>query len=75
MLYVVLLAYAIRLPKIARTMFAKNVSNSYVRKTALSCSNNIDVQNDGFLLMSNIDWLHNSLPKNIDSDNGANHLA
>ena len=32
-----------------------------VRKTALHCSNNSDVQNDGFLPISRIDWLDSPL--------------
>ncbi|KAK4576431.1 hypothetical protein RGQ29_027121 [Quercus rubra] len=39
------------------------------RTTALQCSNNSDVQKDGFLHMSNVDWLHNNpLPLEISSD-------
>ena len=38
-----------------------------VRKTALRCSNNSDVQNDGFLPMSRIDWLDSPLSFDIGS--------
>ena len=46
-----------------------DLSSGCVRKTALQCSNNNDVQKDGFLRMSNVDWLHNNpLPLEISSD-------
>ncbi|KAK9989548.1 hypothetical protein SO802_029787 [Lithocarpus litseifolius] len=42
-----------------------DVSSGCVRKTALQCSkNNSDIQNDGFLLMSNVVWLDN--PKHLE---------
>ena len=36
------------------------MSSGCVRKTALQCSNNGDVQKDGFLRMSKVDWLDNN---------------
>ncbi|KAK9989082.1 hypothetical protein SO802_029321 [Lithocarpus litseifolius] len=46
-----------------------NVSSVCVRKTALQCSNNnSDIQNDGFLLMSNVDWLDKPKPLDISSN-------
>ena len=46
-----------------------DVSSGCVRKTALQCSkNNSDIQNDGFLLMSNVDWLDNPKPLEISSN-------
>ncbi|KAK7841105.1 g-type lectin s-receptor-like serine/threonine-protein kinase, partial [Quercus suber] len=46
-----------------------DVSSGCVRKTALQCSNNSDVQKDGFLRMSNVDWLdNNSMSLEISSD-------
>ena len=44
-----------------------NVSRDCARKTALRCSNNSDVQNDGFLPMSRIDWLDSPLSFDIGS--------
>ena len=38
-----------------------NVPRGCARETALHCTNNNDVQNDGFLLMTNIDWLDSPL--------------
>ncbi|XP_030930723.1 receptor-like serine/threonine-protein kinase SD1-8 [Quercus lobata] len=43
------------------------VSRDCVRKTALHCSNNSDVQNDGFLPMSRIDWPDSPLSFDIGS--------
>ena len=46
-----------------------NVSSGCERKTALQCSNNYsDVQNDRFLLMSNVDWLDNPKPLEMSSN-------
>ena len=46
-----------------------DVSSGCVRKTALQCSNNSDVQKDGFLRMSKVDWLDNNpLRSEISSD-------
>ncbi|XP_065633225.1 G-type lectin S-receptor-like serine/threonine-protein kinase At1g11300 isoform X2 [Quercus suber] len=46
-----------------------DVSSGCVRNTALQCSkNNSDIQNDGFLLMSNVDWLDNPKPLEISSN-------
>ncbi|XP_050260561.1 G-type lectin S-receptor-like serine/threonine-protein kinase At4g03230 [Quercus robur] len=45
------------------------VSSDCVRKTALQCSkNNSDIQNDVFLLMSNVDWLDNPKPLEMSSN-------
>ncbi|XP_050248714.1 G-type lectin S-receptor-like serine/threonine-protein kinase At2g19130 [Quercus robur] len=46
-----------------------DVSSGCERKTALQCSNNSDVQKDGFLRMSKVDWLdNNTLRSKISSD-------
>nr|POE76373.1 g-type lectin s-receptor-like serine/threonine-protein kinase [Quercus suber] len=45
------------------------VSSGCERKTALQCSNNnSDIQNDGFLLMSKVDWLDNPKPLEMSSN-------
>ncbi|KAL0001039.1 hypothetical protein SO802_014820 [Lithocarpus litseifolius] len=45
-----------------------NVPRGCVRETALHCTNNSDVQNEGFLRMTNIDWLDSPLSLDIRSD-------
>ncbi|KAM3693816.1 hypothetical protein ACJW31_07G012900 [Castanea mollissima] len=46
-----------------------DVSSGCVRKTALQCgNNNSDIQNYGFLRMSNVDWLDNPKPLEMSSD-------
>ncbi|KAK7850164.1 g-type lectin s-receptor-like serine/threonine-protein kinase [Quercus suber] len=46
-----------------------NASSGCVRKTVLQCSNNnSDIQNDMFLLMSNVDWLDNPKPLEMSSN-------
>ena len=45
------------------------MSSGCERKTALQCSNNYsDVQNDRFLLISNVDWLDNPKPLEMSSN-------
>ena len=45
------------------------MSSGCERKTALQCSNNSDVQKDGFFRMSKVDWLdNNTLRSKISSD-------
>ena len=46
-----------------------NVSSGCVRETALQCSNNnSDIQNDRFLLMSNVNWLDKPKPLEISNN-------
>ena len=80
MLHVVLSAYAMRQPRnhvavlpgfkpVSADVWSKgNVPRECVRETALHCTNNSDVQNDGFLLTINIDWLDSLLSLDIRSD-------
>ncbi|GMY31620.1 g-type lectin s-receptor-like serine/threonine-protein kinase [Fagus crenata] len=74
MLYVVLLAYAMRLAMIYHVGVCRvsnpfsndawskgNMSSGCVRETALNCINSTNVQKDEFLHMSKVDWPHNLL--------------